>query len=179
MRNSGKQNGDVHKCVFWMPCGIYNWKLTIRDNSTTVLNLFSYGVFCEFVLVPLSDTFDMEEVTKHSVHTLVFRSLKRSHDMFISDNIQPPPIDEKSERVKIACKIRDEYGMVRHLPQPKEVKPPAIKQNNSNHIPQDNGPGKLPPPHLFFTAHLSFCKQTIWQFKWGNLSLSSKTKLII
>ncbi|XP_033631650.1 pleiotropic regulator 1-like [Asterias rubens] len=83
----------------------------------------------------------MEEVTKHSVHTLVFRSLKRSHDMFISDNIQPPPIDEKSERVKLACKVRDEYGMVQHLPQPKEVKPPAIKQNNSNHIPQDNRPG--------------------------------------
>ena len=26
-----------------------------------------------------------EEVTKHSVHTLVFRSLKRTHDMFVSD----------------------------------------------------------------------------------------------
>ena len=46
------------------------------------------------------------------MHTLVFRSLKRSHDMFISDNIQPPPIDEKrlvyfelrfTEVVKISC----------------------------------------------------------------------------
>ena len=29
-----------------------------------------------------------EEVTKHSVHTLVFRSLKRTHDMFVSDQVQ-------------------------------------------------------------------------------------------
>ena len=28
-----------------------------------------------------------EEVTKHSVHTLVFRSLKRTHDMFVSDQV--------------------------------------------------------------------------------------------
>ena len=53
-----------------------------------------------------------------------------------------------SERVKLACKVRDEYGMVQHLPQPKEVKPPAIKHNNSNHIPQDNRPGNVAPSHL-------------------------------
>lgn len=27
----------------------------------------------------------MEDVQKHSVHTLVFRSLKRSHDFFVSN----------------------------------------------------------------------------------------------
>ena len=27
----------------------------------------------------------MEDVQKHSVHTLVFRSLKRSHDLFVSN----------------------------------------------------------------------------------------------
>jgi pleiotropic regulator 1 len=33
-----------------------------------------------------------EEVTKHSVHTLVFRSQKRTHDMFIADQgILPAP----------------------------------------------------------------------------------------
>lgn len=26
-----------------------------------------------------------EEVTRHSVHTLIFRSLKRTHDLFVSD----------------------------------------------------------------------------------------------
>lgn len=37
----------------------------------------------------------MEEVQKHSVHTLVFRSLKRSHDMFVSHQKLKPEIDEK------------------------------------------------------------------------------------
>ena len=35
-------------------------------------------------------------VVKHSVHTLVFRSLKRSHDMFLSEEGQPLPEDEKA-----------------------------------------------------------------------------------
>ena len=36
-----------------------------------------------------------QDVQKHSVHTLVFRSLKRTHDMFISDQGNPPPKDER------------------------------------------------------------------------------------
>ena len=32
---------------------------------------------------------------KHSVHTLVFRSLKRTHDMFISEEGLPVPEDEE------------------------------------------------------------------------------------
>ncbi|XP_033097320.1 pleiotropic regulator 1-like [Anneissia japonica] len=55
------------------------------------------------------------EVTKHSVHTLVFRSLKRSHDMFIADNIQPPDLNEASELAKLSCKAKDEYGLVKQL----------------------------------------------------------------
>ena len=35
-----------------------------------------------------------EPVLKHSVHTLVFRSLKRSHDMFLSKEGQPVPEDD-------------------------------------------------------------------------------------
>ncbi|XP_023217243.1 pleiotropic regulator 1-like [Centruroides sculpturatus] len=57
----------------------------------------------------------MEEVQKHSVHTLVFRSLKRTHDMFLSDQANPPPNDEKSEAFKLSIKGRDEYGPVMHL----------------------------------------------------------------
>jgi len=38
----------------------------------------------------------VEEVQKHSVHTLVFRSLKRTHDMFVADNGKPVPLDEES-----------------------------------------------------------------------------------
>ncbi|XP_030836759.1 pleiotropic regulator 1 [Strongylocentrotus purpuratus] len=57
----------------------------------------------------------MEEVSKHSVHTLVFRSLKRSHDMFIADNAHPPNRDAEADKVKIACKVKDQYGMVQNL----------------------------------------------------------------
>ena len=35
-----------------------------------------------------------EPVVKHSVHTLVFRSLKRSHDMFIHNEGLPVPEDD-------------------------------------------------------------------------------------
>ncbi|KAG7299205.1 Pleiotropic regulator 1 [Plutella xylostella] len=53
-----------------------------------------------------------DDVIKHSVHTLVFRSLKRTHDMFLSNHNQLPPIDEKAEKVKRAVKARDSYGQV-------------------------------------------------------------------
>lgn len=36
-----------------------------------------------------------EDVQRHSVHTLVFRSLKRTHDMFVSNQGLLPDIDEK------------------------------------------------------------------------------------
>lgn len=38
----------------------------------------------------------MEDVQKHSVHTLVFRSLKRSHDLFVSNQALPLEDDENS-----------------------------------------------------------------------------------
>ncbi|XP_047100416.1 pleiotropic regulator 1 [Schistocerca piceifrons] len=53
-----------------------------------------------------------EEVQRHSVHTLVFRSLKRSHDMFLSNQGILAPIDEKAEKVKKLVKSRDCYGLV-------------------------------------------------------------------
>lgn len=36
----------------------------------------------------------MEEVQRHSVHTLVFRSLKRTHDFFVANQSLMPEIDE-------------------------------------------------------------------------------------
>ncbi|XP_069702628.1 pleiotropic regulator 1 [Periplaneta americana] len=53
-----------------------------------------------------------EDVQRHSVHTLVFRSLKRSHDMFLSNQGFLAPIDEKAEKVKKDVKARDCYGLV-------------------------------------------------------------------
>ncbi|KAK7500536.1 hypothetical protein BaRGS_00008111 [Batillaria attramentaria] len=54
-----------------------------------------------------------EEVQKHSVHTLVFRSLKRTHDMFLSDQGSVPMRDEKSEEVRRHVKITDEYAAIK------------------------------------------------------------------
>lgn len=54
----------------------------------------------------------MEDVQRHSVHTLVFRSLKRSHDMFVSNQAMLPEVDEKLEQTKKSIKARDSYGLV-------------------------------------------------------------------
>ena len=51
-----------------------------------------------------------DEVTKHSVHTLVFRSQKRTHDMFISDQGQLPPLDPKAADLSRKIKARSTYG---------------------------------------------------------------------
>ncbi|XP_063621929.1 pleiotropic regulator 1 [Cydia splendana] len=53
-----------------------------------------------------------DDVIKHSVHTLVFRSLKRSHDMFLANQGMLPPIDEKAEKILKSVKARDGYGQV-------------------------------------------------------------------
>lgn len=53
-----------------------------------------------------------EDVQRHSVHTLVFRSLKRSHDMFVSNQPLLPEIDEKLEYKKKLLKAKDTYGHI-------------------------------------------------------------------
>ncbi|KAI1887454.1 hypothetical protein AGOR_G00190460 [Albula goreensis] len=63
-----------------------------------------------------------EDVQKHSVHTLVFRSLKRTHDMFVSDHAKPLSLDEGSHKLKMAAKLRAEYDAVLHMPALKEGK---------------------------------------------------------
>ncbi|XP_050348654.1 pleiotropic regulator 1 [Nymphalis io] len=68
-----------------------------------------------------------DEVIKHSVHTLVFRSLKRSHDMFLSNQSMLPPIDEKAEKILRSVKARDSYGQVMSAVQ----KAQAIKQQEA------------------------------------------------
>ena len=53
-----------------------------------------------------------EEVTRHSVHTLVFRSLKRTHDMFLSDAGQLPAVDGKANILWMKTKARSTYGPI-------------------------------------------------------------------
>ncbi|CAI9735388.1 pleiotropic regulator 1-like [Octopus vulgaris] len=60
----------------------------------------------------------IDDVLKHSVHTLVFRSLKRTHDMFLSDQNFIPTNDEKCEKLWASIKLRSEYSMVKDMPRP-------------------------------------------------------------
>jgi len=53
-----------------------------------------------------------EEVVKHSVHTLVFRSLKRTHDMFISDQGNLPLFNEDADKLLRGIKSKALYGKV-------------------------------------------------------------------
>uniref|UniRef100_A0A1B6E7Z4 Pleiotropic regulator 1 n=1 Tax=Clastoptera arizonana TaxID=38151 RepID=A0A1B6E7Z4_9HEMI len=53
-----------------------------------------------------------EEVQRHSVHTLVFRSLKRTHDMFLSNHGMLPPVDTIGQKLKKSIKARDSYSLV-------------------------------------------------------------------
>lgn len=53
-----------------------------------------------------------EDVQRHSVHTLVFRSLKRTHDMFLCDQGALPPTDISLEKLRRLVKSRDQYGPV-------------------------------------------------------------------
>jgi pleiotropic regulator 1 len=68
----------------------------------------------------------MTEVQKHSAHTLVFRSLKRTHELFISDQTKPPAHDDKADKLMIACKVHDEYGVVKDLVQDRDRKRLAL-----------------------------------------------------
>lgn len=52
----------------------------------------------------------LEDVTRHSVHTLVFRSLKRSHDMFLSDQGSLPAIDSALVEMGRRFKARAFYS---------------------------------------------------------------------
>lgn len=54
----------------------------------------SFNLFNEYFL--------FQDIVKHSVHTLVFRSLKRSHDMFLHDNALPLKRDQKRQCLKIS-----------------------------------------------------------------------------
>lgn len=79
----------------------------------------------------------MEEVQRHSVHTLVFRSLKRTHDVFISNQGMLPPVDEKAENIRKAVKARDTYGLVMDRVKQNALKPqpPMITNGTSEKQP--------------------------------------------
>ncbi|XP_075260952.1 pleiotropic regulator 1-like [Convolutriloba macropyga] len=57
-----------------------------------------------------------EPVQKHTVHTLVFRSLKRTYDMFVSEQGFMPEPDSTLYKSKMSIKARDQYGPILHMP---------------------------------------------------------------
>ena len=61
----------------------------------------------------LKDLSFNEEVTKHSVHTLVFRSLKRTHDMFVTDQGSLPEGDAECDANLKGIKSTAMYGKIR------------------------------------------------------------------
>lgn len=65
---------------------IINFK---NNNSSSLLTIRR----CRFKMAASVE--DMP-VVKHSVHTLIFRSLKRTHDMFLSEEGQPLQEDQKA-----------------------------------------------------------------------------------
>ncbi|XP_065320210.1 pleiotropic regulator 1-like [Gordionus sp. m RMFG-2023] len=51
-----------------------------------------------------------EEVQKHSVHTLIFRSLKRTHDMFVYHQSKTPPDHYDPYLFKMDIKAKSDYS---------------------------------------------------------------------
>ena len=60
-------------------------------------------------------------IVKHSINTLIFRSLKRTHDLFVSTQSLGIPTHEESNSLRKACKISSEYSAVRNLPPPNDT----------------------------------------------------------
>ncbi|KAA3673210.1 pleiotropic regulator 1, partial [Paragonimus westermani] len=100
-----------------------------NENSDTFLSAKRWAMevsFCSFLL------FKLQLVQRHSVHTLVFRSLKRTHDMFETDQARLPEVDKLSDTLKTAVKARDQYGPVLNQPNAnplKQVKPGLVVFN--------------------------------------------------
>ncbi|KAF4516753.1 hypothetical protein B566_EDAN004592 [Ephemera danica] len=72
----------------------------------------------------------MEDVQRHSVHTLVFRSLKRSHDLFLSEHNILPSKDPEAEKIKKAVKTRDQYGAIMDLVKRNKALTASVQQSH-------------------------------------------------
>uniref|UniRef100_A0A8C5Q892 Pleiotropic regulator 1 n=1 Tax=Leptobrachium leishanense TaxID=445787 RepID=A0A8C5Q892_9ANUR len=112
----------------------------------------------------------LQDVQKHSVHTLVFRSLKRTHDMFVADNAKPVLIDEESHKLKMGVKLRTEYGPVLHMP--------TLKEN------REKGHLGMGDPYEHYVSHQGmffiYCLSATGCSVWLNRDATrSKTKMYV
>ncbi|XP_047349661.1 pleiotropic regulator 1 isoform X1 [Vespa velutina] len=76
------------------------------------------------------------DVQRHSVHTLVFRSLKRTHDMFLLNQGTLPPVDQNLQNMKKSVKAKDCYGPVME----------RVKHNMTTKVQNENDNPDPPPP---------------------------------
>lgn len=105
--------------------------------------------------------FDENVVEKASVHTLVYRSLKRTHELFAFDDGLLPPWDEQAETLVTSVKSKDQYGHVMHLVSKDDGDKPktaATKKTADNPsmalvaVPQETEYAKIPPSASSSTA---------------------------
>ena len=75
-----------------------------------------------------------QDVQKHSVHTLVFRSLKRSHDLFLSNYEQPIPRDHLADKMLFNIKRHTEYA---YVPETEREQLEKRQQSSNNTEKQD------------------------------------------
>ncbi|XP_034951083.1 pleiotropic regulator 1 [Chelonus insularis] len=77
------------------------------------------------------------DVQRHSVHTLVFRSLKRTHDTFLTNQGMLPPVDPELEKLKKNIKAKDSYGPI--IERVKTNEREKVKNHNENTDPPPPG----------------------------------------
>ncbi|XP_011689538.1 PREDICTED: pleiotropic regulator 1-like [Wasmannia auropunctata] len=76
------------------------------------------------------------DVQRHSVRTLVFRPLKRTHDMFLLNQGSLPSEDPVLQQMKKVVKAKDCYSPIME----------RVKQNNMAKVQQENDIADPPPP---------------------------------
>eukprot|EP00096_Caligus_rogercresseyi_P012068 TRINITY_DN4953_c0_g1_i2.p1 TRINITY_DN4953_c0_g1~~TRINITY_DN4953_c0_g1_i2.p1 ORF type:complete len:448 (+),score=132.66 TRINITY_DN4953_c0_g1_i2:334-1677(+) len=118
-----------------------------------------------------------EGVTKHSVHTLVFRSLKRTHDTFISDQGDIPPLDPTADTIWRTIKAKSIYGSIAQKPLIKipshqtaikaievESKGDSLESSssNTNHLP----PAVIPTTTIPAIRRPSAMPKPVWHAPW-------------
>eukprot|EP00128_Syssomonas_multiformis_P006870 Colp12_sorted_trinity150504_noHs@31064 len=86
-----------------------------------------------------------QPLPQHSLQTLVFKSVKRTHDMFLSSYGKRIPDDLESQRVKISAKIKSEYEGVKNVALPAAVaarieKPKIERHAASSTLDEDHPP---------------------------------------
>uniref|UniRef100_A0A061R0C8 Pleiotropic regulator 1 n=2 Tax=Tetraselmis sp. GSL018 TaxID=582737 RepID=A0A061R0C8_9CHLO len=77
-----------------------------------------------------------------TVKALVLLSMKRTHDLFSQNQHERLPSDSDSQRVKIACKIRDEFEAVKQMPPPDAVRGKGDKSGEAEQSGESNGNAK-------------------------------------